>query len=100
MSRSGETALTAVVREMAEEGGVAATAAPKLIGFYANHIYFPNDHIAVYRFDEWKPCKPAEDGEIAERAFFALDALPDGVSRGTRRRLAEAFGGAEIAAEW
>ena len=98
---SGETALAAIVREMAEEGGVAATSPPKLMGFYANHIYFRNDHIAVYRFEHWRPCAPtAGDTEIAERGFFALDALPEGVSRGTRRRLAEAFHGAEVAAEW
>ena len=34
----GETALEAIVREAAEEGGVEATAAPILIGFYSNQI--------------------------------------------------------------
>ena len=41
---SRETAVDAIVREAAEEGGVEATATPTLIGFYANHANFPNDH--------------------------------------------------------
>src|SRR5262245_54885271 len=40
----GETAPASLVREMAEEGGVAAVGAPVLIGLYANHAHFPNDH--------------------------------------------------------
>ena len=95
-----ETAVDAVVREMAEEGGVEAIGAPSLIGFYANHANFPNDHIALYRFDRWRPCPPRATGEIAERAFFPPDALPPGVTAGTRRRLAEVFGGAPLSADW
>ena len=97
---SGETALDAIVREMAEEGAVAAESAPALLGFYANHANFPNDHIALYRFETWRACAPRENGEIAERGFFALDALPEGVTPGTRRRLAEIFEGAAISAAW
>ncbi len=96
----GETAPAAIVREMAEEGGLAADTAPILCGFYANHAHFPNDHIALYRVESWLACAPRENGEIAERGFFALGALPDGVTPGTRRRLAEIFGGAEISADW
>jgi len=96
----GETALDAITREMAEEGGVEATTAPMLIGFYANHANFPNDHIALYRFDAWRPCTAAADSEIAERGFFALDALPEGVTKGTERRLREVFGGAPPSSAW
>ena len=97
---SGQSARDAAIREMAEEGGVEATAAPQLIGFYSNHAIHPNDHVALYRFPAWRPCAPLDNGEIAERGFFALDALPDGVSPGTRRRLAEVFEGAAVTAEW
>ena len=97
---SGETAVEAVVREMAEEGAIAASALPVLIGFYANHSAFKNDHVALYRFDAWTPCAPRENGEIAERGFFARDALPRGVTQGTLRRLTEAFDGAPHAAHW
>ena len=96
----GETALESAVRELAEEGGVEAIDTPVLIGFYANHANFPNDHIALYRFERWRPCTPQENGEIAERGFFALNQLPDGVTKGTQRRLAEAFSGAPPSAHW
>lgn len=96
----GEAALEALVREMAEEGGVEPIGAPTLIGFYSNHHNFKNDHVALYRYGAWRPCPPKQDNEIAERGFFARDALPDGVTKGTVRRLAEVFDGAELSARW
>ena len=63
----GETAVAAIVREMAEEAGVEAIGAPLLVGFYANHANFPNDHIALYRIQSWRPCAWQANREIAER---------------------------------
>lgn len=97
---SGETARYALEREMAEEGGVQATAPPLLIGIFANHASFKNDHVLLYRVSAWKPCAPLDNHEIAERAFFALDELPADTNRGTRRRLAEIYEGAAPTAEW
>lgn len=97
---SGEAAIDSIMREMIEEGGVEATAPPALVGFFSNHTNFPNDHIALYRFDAWRPCPPSSEGEIAERGFFAADALPEGVTKGTRRRIAELFEGAPLSAHW
>lgn len=96
----GETAVEAALRELAEEGGVAASAAPRLIGFYANHDNFRNDHVVLYRVDAWTPCAPRAGGEIAERGFFARDALPETTKPGVRRRLAEASDGAPASARW
>jgi 8-oxo-dGTP pyrophosphatase MutT (NUDIX family) len=96
----GETAPQALAREMAEEGGVQIEGEPVLVGFYSNHAVFRHDHVVLYRVSAWRPCPPLENGEIAERGFFARDVLPEGVSAGTRRRLAEVFDGAPIAAEW
>jgi ADP-ribose pyrophosphatase YjhB (NUDIX family) len=95
-----ETALGALARELQEEGGVEIVGAPILFGFYANHAIFPNDHVALYRVPNWRACGAADDGEIAERGFFAPGALPDGVTPGTKRRIAELFHNAPIAAEW
>jgi len=97
---AGETTVSALRREMAEEGGIAIEGPPLLIGLYANHAAFKNDHVAVYRIDLWRTCPPLGNGEIAERGFFARDQLPDGVTQGTRRRLAEVFDGAPVAPEW
>ncbi|MFZ4603679.1 MAG: NUDIX domain-containing protein [Caulobacterales bacterium] len=95
----GETALAALEREMAEEGGVEVDEAI-LLGIFANHAIFPNDHVAVYRVTGWRPCTPRSGTEIAERGFFAPDALPDDATPGTRRRIAEAFHGAPPAPTW
>lgn len=97
---SGESAVTALKREMSEEAGVEVEDAPRLIGFYTNHARFRNDHIALYRIERWRASTPREMGEIAERGFFAREALPDGVTPGTLRRLAEVFNGAAPSAEW
>ena len=95
----GESAWTAALRELAEEGGVEALEL-RLIGFYSNHAKFRNDHIALYRAETWRACATRENGEIAERGFFARDALPDGVTPATRRRLAEVFDGAPPSDVW
>lgn len=97
---SGETAASAIHREMMEEAGVEPVAPPRLIGFYANHAVFKNDHVALYAIDEWRACAPDSVHEIAERGFFAPDALPEGATPGTRRRLAEVFAGVAPADHW
>ena len=94
----GESAHAAALRELAEEGGVKAQSL-NLIGFYSN-ARFKHDHIALYRAETWSPCPPHDNGEIAERGFFAMDALPEGVTPGTRRRLAEVFDGAPQSDVW
>lgn len=96
----GETAHTALAREMAEEAGVEVDGAPELVGVFAQGPAFPNDHVLLFRVPAWRPCPTANDGEIAERGFFALDALPDGVSASTRARLDEMFAGAPPSAYW
>ena len=95
-----ESAMDAILREAAEEAGAEATATPTLIGLYANHANFKGDHIALYRFDAWRPCASKHGGEIAEHAFFAREALPEGLTGGARRRLAEIFEGAPASGAW
>lgn len=96
---SRETAHDALVREMAEEGGVEVIGA-RLAGFFANGPAFPNDHVVLYRIEDWRACAHASESEIAERGFFDLAALPDGVTSGTRARLAEQFEGAAPTKYW
>lgn len=88
----GETAETAVVRELAEEAGVRAVSRPRLISAHSNEVVHPGDHVLVYRVDAWEPCASNAAGEIHELGWFDPHALPEGVSPGTRRRLAEIFG--------
>ena len=97
----GQTAENALAAELAEEAGLKMTSAPALLGVYSNNAKFKHDHVLLYRVTAWEPCPPrAHKNEIAERGFFALNALPEGVTRATRARLAEVFEGAAKSSLW
>jgi len=97
----GETTAAAMIREIAEETGVAVAGEPRLFGLYLNRRTSGRDHVALYVFDVTvgRPTLTAPRLEIAEVGFFALDALPDDTTQATRRRLAEVFAGASVPAE-
>ena len=96
----GETAEQALARELVEEAGVRLTARPELVSVHTNHRQFPGDHVLFYRIPAWEPCAATSRGEIAERAWFALDRLPPDVSEATRRRIDEAQDGAPPHPDW
>lgn len=90
----GETFKQALTKELREEGNIVLTAEPQLFGLYNNAHVSRRDHVAVYvccAFEQVKPHQP--DREIAEARFFALDALPDGVTAATTRRINEVLNG-------
>jgi hypothetical protein len=43
---------------------------------------------------------PAPNHEIVECGFFAIAALPEETTRGTRQRIAEVLDGAPLSATW
>lgn len=97
----GETFEAALAREIEEEGNVALTGPAALVSLHHNRQASHRDHVALYvirSFEVLGPKRP--DREIAEAGFFPLDALPDGTTPATRRRLAEVFGGEPAAPEW
>ena len=96
----GETTEQAVIRELREEAGVQVIGRPRLVAIHANHRVFRGDHVLLYRVDAWSPCAAADQGEIRAVGWFAPDALPDDISPGTRRRIAEALGGEEASPHW
>ncbi len=97
----GETLEDALHRELEEEVGVTLTGAPVLHGVFSNNAHFPGDHIAVYLVRQWvRDGDYRQKGEIAEAGMFADDAVPALIDPGTRRRLAEIFGGAPLSAKW
>lgn len=98
---AGETLLDALAKELREEAMIEALGAPGLHGVFFNTRYSRRDHVAVYVVREFRVLgerKP--DFEIRETGFFALDALPEGVTESTRARLAEIAGEAGISAYW
>ncbi len=98
---AGETLLEAVEREVLEEGNVRLAAPPALHGLFFNRRASPRDHVAVFVAREFEVLGPhTPDREIAAAGFFPLAALPDGATRATRTRLAEALGDQPLNAYW
>jgi len=96
----GETAETSAVRELLEETGVRARRVA-LASLHFNPAFGGRDHVAVFRTEAFGVGpEPALNREIAERGWFALDALPPDTTPATRRRLAELYEGATTDGRW
>ncbi len=95
----GETFAEAAARELMEEGGIALGAPPELFGLYLNRTISIRDHVALFLCRDWNQEKPpaVPNAEIIDIGFFAPDALPEGATDATRRRLAEIAGAARSA---
>lgn len=96
----GEDAELSLAREMVEEVGVRLTGRARLLSVHSNDAHHRGDHILVYRCEQWEPCEATSKNEIARMGWFALDALPEGLKPGHRRRIEEAFGGAQVGVLW
>ncbi len=97
----GETAETALRRELFEEAGVIVSGEPRLHGVFANFTALPSDHILLFVVREWeRPTVPAPNTEILESRFFPRSDLPAGIAAGTSRRIGEIFDGAPVGPHW
>ncbi|MDP3257685.1 MAG: NUDIX domain-containing protein [Bosea sp. (in: a-proteobacteria)] len=97
----GETMAAALAKELREEARISLTGPATLFGLYFNRKTSRRDHVALYVVRDFVvDAAKMPDLEIAEARFFPLDALPQGLTPGTRRRLAEIAGGIAPAAEW
>ncbi|MGV1752189.1 NUDIX domain-containing protein [Agrobacterium sp. CG674] len=96
----GETCVAALHKEIREEGNLVASSAPQLIHVYFNNRTSDRDHVMFYRLEVTQSSAKVPDREISESRFFALDALPEGTTPATRRRLAELAGSAMPADYW
>ena len=98
----GETAEYSAGRELEEETGYRATAPMELRGLYLNVNEATNrDHIAFFvcrGFEKFAEIRP--NHEIADAAWFGLEALPADATPPTRHRIEEILSGAPLAAMW
>jgi 8-oxo-dGTP pyrophosphatase MutT (NUDIX family) len=96
-----ETAADAAVRELREEALIEATTPPRLVGVYLSLYQKKSDHIVLFEAGAWQPIEGRKRQlEIAETGFFPIDALPEGTTGATRRRLDELLGEAAQSAMW
>ncbi len=97
----GETIEFSLARELDEEAGVEVTGPMEMLGIYSNHEIYPGDHVAIFIVRAWRQKRVAKsNAEIAEIGFFATNALPEGTTEGTRRRIEEMLGRRPRQAEW
>ena len=97
----GETLMSALTRELAEEGNITLAEPPVLHGMFFNARVSRRDHVAVFvvrAFHQDSPPQP--NHEIIAHGFFHPDALPEDTTQGTRRRIAEVFDGVPISERW
>ena len=98
---TGETVPEALARELAEEGGIVASALPALHGIFFNARVSRRDHVVVYVVRDFtQEGGPRHPREIIDCGFFAPDALPPDTTRGTLARLDEVLRGAARSAHW
>jgi 8-oxo-dGTP pyrophosphatase MutT (NUDIX family) len=98
---TGETVLTALARELREEGNIELTAEPVLHGIYFNRAISRRDHVALFVVRDFRQdTAPTPNREIIAHGFFAPGSLPDDVTRGTRDRIAEVLQGAPMPQVW
>ena len=96
----GEDAETALKREMLEEAGVEVIGRPTLLSVHDNGRHFPEDHVLIYRVNQWRAVEPTQKGEIHARGFFHPSALPADTTPATRNRIREALEGVEADVRW
>ncbi len=97
----GEAMADAVGRELLEEVNVELMAAPEMVGFYFNAKTSKRDHVGLFLCREWRQRGDRRPNlEIAESGFFAIDALPEETTAGTRARLKEVLQDGETSLHW
>ena len=97
----GESMEQAMRRELKEEGDIDLTADAALHGIFLNSHVSRRDHVAVYVVRQFRQDRvPEPNHEIVECGFFAINALPEGTTVGTRLRITEVLDGKPLIATW
>lgn len=95
-----ETVEQALAKELREEGNLVMSGRPQLFHIYFNNRTSRRDHVVFYRVEVTQTAPRKPDREIVESGFFPLDALPEGTTKATYRRLKELDGAAPPSNYW
>lgn len=97
----GESFTEALARELLEEGRIALAGEAVLHGIFLNSHVSRRDHVAVYVVRDFSQDRmPEPNREIIACGFYAVDALPEETTLGTRLRIAEVLQGAKAIPTW
>lgn len=97
----GESVPEALAKELREEGNLEIVGKPDLVQIYHQKSRVSrHGHVVFYRVDVRQTAPRKPDWEIVESGFFALDALPEGTTQATLRRLKELSGEVERSDYW
>jgi ADP-ribose pyrophosphatase YjhB (NUDIX family) len=97
----GETVAAAIGKELREEANIEIDGPVVLHGLFLSCETSQRDHVAVFIVRNFALSAPKQPNlEIAESGFFALSALPEDTTPGTRRRLAEITAGSPVDSRW
>ena len=99
--KKGESFETAGLRELREEVGIAEAAIERVLGIYHSRTEGKDDHVVVYVMRVGgAELRRADAMEIEEVGWFAPDAMPEGVSPATLRRIGEYRAGSVGRGNW
>jgi ADP-ribose pyrophosphatase YjhB (NUDIX family) len=96
----GETVIDALRRELEEEAAIRLSGPPKLFGVYSHEKEFRGDHVLLYVVREFEAGDFLPSVEVRQARFFNRNALPEGITAGTKRRIAEVFDNETPEAFW
>ncbi|CAM2956657.1 MutT/nudix family protein [Legionella steigerwaltii] len=88
--KKGESVKEALLRELKEEVGIIPAEEPHLFGIYFHTYLGVNDYPVIFIIKNFTSVE-AYSHEIEQMAWYEYDNLPEMVSPGTKRRLAEYF---------
>ena len=99
--KKAEAIVDALHRELAEEVATTGATVDRVLGIYHNRREGKDDHVIVYVARAATDALHGADVlEVAEVGWFALDALPDGTTPATRRRIVEFRDGVVGGGSW
>lgn len=98
---TNDTMAETAIKELREEVGFEVIGEPRLLGIYKNNSASKRDHVALYKVAQWREVETFKPNhEIADIGFFALDDLPDDITKGNLRRIREVYFDAAVSQYW
>jgi len=98
---TNDTMGATAIKELREEVGFEVIGEPKLLGVYKNNSASKRDHVVLYKVEKWREVEIFKPNrEISEIGFFAIDALPEDITKGNLKRIREIYFDEPVSQYW